>query len=236
MRSEENEVPTKDVRDTVYKLTKSGIASVPILGTVASELFTICVTPPLETRRINWMNSLAKRLKEIESKIDEVDIESLKDNPEFITTIMHASKIGIRNHQKEKLEALQNVVLNTALNVEITESYRTIFIQLIDQITPLHIRVLYYFSNPKKWFMQRDKSLGKTISGSYLTPFKIAFRDYEVNSSVYEFIINDLHSKGTIMMNRTNLGSTSAHKIEMLKPLTTPFGNSFINYISEPDI
>ena len=39
----------------------------------------------------------------------------LQENEKFFTTLVHASNTAIRNHEEEKLNALRNAVLNSAL-------------------------------------------------------------------------------------------------------------------------
>ena len=109
-----HEVPEATLEDRLHTLAKAGIASIPVAGAAASELFTIILAPPLEKRRVEWMNDVAERLKELEEH-GELNLEDLQDNETFITTVMQASQAAIRNHQSEKREALRNAVLNAAL-------------------------------------------------------------------------------------------------------------------------
>ncbi len=45
---------------------------------------------------------------------------------------MHATIAVLRNHQKEKLEALQNAVLNSAMNIDVDENLQLLFWDLVD--------------------------------------------------------------------------------------------------------
>jgi hypothetical protein len=55
---------------------------------------------------------------------------------------MHATQAAIRNHQKEKLEALRNAVLNSAEKNALDEDIKLMFVSLIDTFTPWHLRIL----------------------------------------------------------------------------------------------
>lgn len=52
--------------DIIYATVKAGLGSIPVLGSAATELFGLVVTPPLDKRRQEWMNEVAERLKELE--------------------------------------------------------------------------------------------------------------------------------------------------------------------------
>ncbi|MDH4155239.1 MAG: hypothetical protein OEV01_15775, partial [Nitrospira sp.] len=52
---------------------------------------------------------------EIQSRIEGLLAEKLAANETFVTVAMHASQMAIRNHQKEKLQAFRNAVLNSGL-------------------------------------------------------------------------------------------------------------------------
>lgn len=109
------EKPKPDKKDVAHKAAKIVLSGIPWLGGPVAELFNTVIIPPLEKRRNKWIESIAEGLKELEEKVDDFKIENLKDNEMFITTVMHAKQVAIRNHQKEKLAALRNAVLNAGL-------------------------------------------------------------------------------------------------------------------------
>lgn len=51
MGDTELKVPTTDSRDHAHAVNRAALASVPIVGAAASELFTSLVTPPIERRK-----------------------------------------------------------------------------------------------------------------------------------------------------------------------------------------
>jgi hypothetical protein len=62
---------------------------------------------------------------------------------------LQASQIALRNHQKVKIEALQNAILNTVLNSSIDDFKALYFTNLIDTFTPLHIQLLHFLDSSK---------------------------------------------------------------------------------------
>jgi hypothetical protein len=128
--------------DVAHALVKGALSGVPIAGGVAAELFGLMLAPPLSKRRDAWFESLAQRLKVVEAKVG-----SLGENPAFVTTTLQATQIAIRTHQEEKLEALRNAVVNSAMGTAPEDDMRAVFLNLIDAFTPTHLLILKLFKN-----------------------------------------------------------------------------------------
>lgn len=139
--------PKPNKADITHTLVCAGIASIPVIGGAGVEFFKMLITPSIEKRRQKWMEEVAKGLKELEDN-KFILIEDLKNNETFITTVMQASQTAIRNHQKEKLEALRNAVLNAALPNAPEEDLQVMFLNLIDTLTVSHIKILHFLNDP----------------------------------------------------------------------------------------
>lgn len=83
----------------------------------------------------------------LEQIVEGFRISELSTNERFVTAVLQIVPIAIKNHQREKLEALRNPALNTALGVKLKDFYLELFVGYIDQLTPLHVHVLKVFSN-----------------------------------------------------------------------------------------
>ena len=129
-------------RDVGHTLAKAGLSAIPIVGGPIAELISLVWEPALSKRRDAWLKEIADNLESLTEKIDEFKIENLADNETFITTTIQASQAAIRNHQKEKLEALRNAVLNSALGIDLDDDLQLFFLSLIDNITVSHIQAL----------------------------------------------------------------------------------------------
>ena len=141
-----NKPPKETAADIVHSIVRAGLGAIPFGGTAAIEIFSKVILPPIEKRRYEWAELIGKRLKMLEDK-GILNIEDLKKNDKFITTVMHASQAAIRNHQKEKIEALRNAIINSALPNSPDENLQLLFLNLIDTFSPWHLRVLDYFKD-----------------------------------------------------------------------------------------
>lgn len=135
-------VPKPVAGDVAHAVVKGALSGIPIAGGLAAELFGMVLAPPLSKRRDAWFESVAERLRAVEAKL-----ELLGEDPAFVTTMMHATHIALRTHQEEKLEALLNAVVNSAIGTAPQDDLQAIFLNLVDAFTPTHLRILKYFQN-----------------------------------------------------------------------------------------
>jgi hypothetical protein len=123
---------------------------------------------------------------------------------------MHASQVAIRNHQKEKLEALRNAVLNAALSNAPDEDLQLMFLIFVDSLTPLHIKALKLIY---------DKKPLTGLSG------------FESHHDFYEQIKQDLMNRGLVPrysgMSLNQIFEAKAHDI-------TKLGEQFLKFITAP--
>lgn len=195
---------------------------VPGLGGPAVQLLATAITSPLERRRAAWFNDLADRLAILEEAVEGFTALSLTDNEEFVTAVTTASQIALRNHSPEKLAALQNAVASVALRREPDGELQLVFLNLLDDLTPLHIKVLLFFKNPRAFV----ESSGIDTRDA-LTPRDIALRVLpDIPPDAYEWLCRDLETRSLIdRPSELSVGLTSER--------ATEFGRRFLRFISE---
>src|SRR5690554_3700290 len=215
--------------DILYAAVKAGLGSIPVLGSAATELFGLVVTPPLDKRRQEWMNEVAEKLKALEEN-NQVDYSKLSQNEQFIDTIIQATTIAIKTSEKEKIVALRNAVTNTALDEAPEKTKSQIFLNLVDSFTVWHLKILTFFDNPKAWFQRAGQSPPNLMMGNMFSVLKSAYPSLAGQDELVDLIWNDLHNAG--------LHNTSGLKTMMsgdgaLAERTTELGKEFIQFISQ---
>lgn len=113
---------------------------VPIAGGPAAEVFGAVIQPALEGRKERWFELLHEDMLEVEQKL-----EDMPNRDEFTTIVIQASQIALRTHQEEKLKLLRNAVRNTARQLSPKGDLPSIFLNLLDGLTPSHVGVLIKF-------------------------------------------------------------------------------------------
>jgi len=224
-----NDINKTSKGDILYATVKAGLGSIPLLGSAATELFGLVVTPPLDKRRQEWMNEVAERLKSLEEN-NQVDFSKLSQNEQFIDTIIQATTIAIKTSEKEKIIALKNAVTNTALNEAPEKTKSQIFLNLVDTFTVWHLTILTFFDNPRTWFQKAGQTPPNMMMGSMFSILKSAYPSLAGQDELVDLIWNDLHSAG--LHNSSGL-KTIMSGDGTLAERTTELGKEFIKFISE---
>jgi len=228
-----NERPeNKTLGDAFHKVVHTGLGSVPLVGTPLAALFETIFTPPIEKRKEKWLKELAKVITEIQERVDNLDPEALSRNEVFISMVMKASQVAIRSHQEEKISALRNALLNSVLSNSPNEDIQAIFLNLIDEFTPWHIRLLSLVNDPAGWMKNNNVKNPSWSMGGVSTVIEFCFPDLRGEKEFYRLLIRDLQSAALIVQGQI-LGVTMSGS-GILASRTTDLGKQFLGYISKP--
>jgi hypothetical protein len=231
-KSKSNEPPKPTIGDHVHTVARAGFGSLPVVGSAAAELFNAVVIPPLEKRRDQWRESVGERLKQLESD-DRISIDDLESNDNFINAVMRASQAALKTHQIEKLNALRNAVVNTALPNPPDETMQQIFIQLIDELSVWHLRFLDLFRDPSAWFERNNKKRPEfSISSSLTRLLEAAYPDLAADKELTDLIAADLGSRKLFSAGGMN---TMMSPQGAWSKRTTEMGDQFLKFISDLD-
>ena len=214
--------PQPSPADRGHDVVRALLSSLPGLGGPAATLLAVVLSPPLEQRKADWFNGLAERLDRLEHTVEGLSLEKLRDDENFITAATTATLIALRNHRGEKLEALQNAVINVARETESDADLQAVFLSLVDYLTPLHMRLLRFFQDPGALGARRwQASILSSTRDIVLAALP------EIPPSAYDLLCKDLENRGLISFPVTpGLGLTDER--------TTALGNRFLRFINEP--
>ena len=166
------------------------------------------------------MEAVGAKLAELEQR--GVDIDALPNNERFISTVMHASQLALRTHQKEKLAALRNVIANAAQGQSPEEALEHMFLDFIDSLSDLHIRILRLFQNPTPPPNLSMGGLSEVLG--YNMPELRGHRE------LYDQFWRDLYSRG--LVNTDGLHTTMSGA-GLSQKRTTGLGDHFLDFISD---
>jgi hypothetical protein len=230
MSTSKPDVPKPSTGDHLNALARAGIGTIPIVGSVAVELFNAVVAPPLERRRDQWRESVGKRIQKLEESY-QILPESLANNESFIDTVFQATQAALRTHHEDKILALSNAVTNSALQTAPNQSLQQLFIRWVDELTVDHLRFLRLFSDPRGWFVQHNVQPPEfSISGSLFQLLEYSLQDLASNPQLCELIAIDLSNRK--LFNGSLNGMMTANGV--LAKRSTELGDQFISYISAP--
>jgi len=231
MENDKYVLPEQDKSDAVYAVGRALLSSIPVAGAAAVEVFQFIIAPPIEKRRNEWMREIGEAVQKLE-QVRGIDIDQLKTNDVFIDTLLQSSQIALRNSQKDKLNALKNAVINSALPQPLDQTVQQMFLDWIDTFTVWHIRVLSLFHNPQQWAIDNNKPLPTNIySGGLTIILEHAFPELGREQELYTQIWKDLYQRG--LLNTPGLETMMTWN-GLLARRSTDLGAKFLLFISEP--
>jgi len=206
-------LPSPDYGDVSRAAARGLLAMVPF-GNVVSELWAL-LGPPVAQRRDDWLQDLARRLRDLEGKIDGFRFDDLGKNEQFVSATLQATQAALRTHQSEKLAALRNAVMNAAVGRAPSEDLQLIFLNFVDSFTPAHLKILAFFQHPDN--TARD--------------------EFRRQRDLTDQVVRDLNDRGLIndtrpyaARNRDDSESLIYHQWDV-----TNLGNQFLAFVKLPE-
>lgn len=223
---------SKSAGDIAREVGRAIISVVPAAGGPLQVAFENIFGSPIEKRKQAWLEQLAEVIKEVQERVAELSPEKLAANETFVTVVMQASQVAIRNHQQAKLDALRNAVLNSALPNPPQEDEQMIFLRLIDQLTPWHLRVLSLLNDPVGWMQRNNVKNPGWHTGGVSTVIEHCLPDLRGQRDTYDQIVRDLQAEGLVGQGQFVHGTMTGGG--MVESRTADRGKRFIRFISAP--
>lgn len=224
--------PTKI--DAAHKGVRTALATVPVLGGLAAEIFDSLIIAPVSKRRDEFLIIVYEGLKRLEEKYDDFSIEGLAENETFQSTVIQATQAAVRTHQKEKLKALRNAILNSALPKSANDSRYELFIRLIDELTVVHMSILSEVQWMNISYLDLENPNWK-ILGKGLTELGDSIEAiYPELADEFDLcieILDDLYRRGLIA---NKIPAKNRATFTYDKPMPTPFAKAFLEFLKSP--
>jgi hypothetical protein len=219
----------KSPGDIVYDATRVALPAFPFIGGSLSALFQAIFPAPINRRRDKWLQRLGQTVEELLQRVEDLTPEALSENDRFISATLHASQIALRSHQEEKLLLLQNILTNIMLHLGDDFDLQSLHIRLIDELTPLHIRMLDFESDPdrfaKQYFSKKPRETSHGY-GSLAELWNYIYPDCPANSGPAAIVAKDLYIRGLSRQERLSGAK---------KKISTKLGDEFLMYIKQPE-
>jgi len=223
-----DEMPTKEKTNYIHDATKAGLNVIPMVGGALASVFETVFSAPIDKRKEEWLKRLAKTVDELCNTVDGLTPEKLSNSPEFISMYLQASNIAIRTHSEEKLKALNAAVKNSVLVESFDESKKMIFLRVIDQMTPLHFKILHFLSFPEVYIQELDRQQPPNQSthwGDLRNVWDELFKDIRSSNHLIDIAIMDLKTWGLVHVGKFHEAS--------LHSSSTSFGKEFLKFIND---
>jgi hypothetical protein len=221
--------PAQSGGDLAHSGVRAIVSLIPV-GSAALEFFNNFFAPPLEKRRQKWMEAVAEAIRKLEQQ-QGIKVEDLQHNESFITTVMQATQIALRSHEHEKLDALRNAMLNSALPLATDDSLQQMFLAWVDRFTVWHLRILALYDDPKGWFAARNWKFPAFMNSSLGPLLAAAYPELKNQHPFCELLAKDLWNSGLINTDGLNAMTTAPGAGVSW---TSDIGKRFLRFITEP--
>lgn len=223
--------PSPSARDRIIGLIKSAVGELPG-GGVLTEICSWFLRSPFERRSEEWQQTVGELLFRLANE-KNIDLEQLQKDDRFVDTVMQATQVALRTSQTEKREALRNAIVNSALPHSPDESERQMFIHLIDQFTPWHLKLLDFFDDPPKWFDRHGrKQPNYGITSALSTVIEEAYPELKPRQPFYEQVCDELDASGLCKISKSLKTMMSADGWKSSR--TSERGKAFLRFIQDP--
>jgi len=195
---------------------KTTLSVIPIGGALATSIYDSIKGNCLAKRKEKWERELEARLSHTEETL-----ETIGNNELFTTTLIRATELAMKTAQEEKIQYLANAVVNS-LSPDLDEEKMMVMLNLLDKYTVSHIKILYYFYNPRRF----DEMKHSSAMGS---PKLLLFSMFpELNNELFDKLYEDLFIDGMVNLENLNVMMTGRGITEKR---TTPLADSFLNFV-----
>ena len=157
------EIVHPTISDVVRAVPDALLSFVPGGGAVTPFLALVCSTPA-QRRRDEYMQDISDRVLALEDAglLTRDDLQS----EEFVTAVLRTVPAAMSTAAAEKRAALRNAALNTALGRQPSEDVFEMFLRYVEDLTPLHIKLLVLFDDPGARCRAANVEVGSTLGGA----------------------------------------------------------------------
>lgn len=226
--------PTDPKAELAVALVKGAVSAISIAGGVISEVGSLYLNP-LEKRKQVWMNEVGRAIDEIQERFSRLP-ESLEDDESFISFLYQTTILALKNHQREKLEALRHSLVSAADPERVSEDLVFQFIRYIDELSVTHLRILAGL----------EKHAGQLTRFEQLEHVYSRFQSLtgmSLDRAMFRSFIQDLDARFLIRIGDIDDFAEFASKVSHLvleesskRPLeVTKLGRTFISFVRQKE-
>lgn len=180
-----------------------------------------------------FVGEIRERLERLEEQ-GLVSLKTLARDEAFVTDLLTALRLATQTHREEKREALRNGVLNAAMQRCPDEEQRTMFFRMIDELGISHLRVLRFLQDPAGVVSDEQKTAARSdVAGLGPEEFVMNSLPELADRELVSQIILELRNRGLLRPDYPGAGSRASLGM-YLKRWTMPFGDRFLDFVTEP--
>jgi len=162
---------------------------------------------------------------------DRVDNDYIKTG-DFAFMFEKCFRGAAENPQQEKIDAFRGILVNSAVRKDYSEEEKEYFVNLVDNLSALHIRILRFLHNPDDYLESAGISQDQIQGGfGQFMPTVIPRVGLEVIHSAF----GDMHRFGLINTDQSIFTTmTAAQGMRLVGGRVSTLGDRFIQFCISP--
>ncbi len=211
----------------ILNILKAGLSAAPFAGAIASLMSDYI--PSSRARRLEeFALSVADDLDRLRNQVREEYI--LTDD--FAFMFEKCFRGAAENPQREKVEAFRGILLNAAIRTDLAEEEKEYFLNLVNSLSVLHIRILKFMASPERYLKESNISPTQ-IQGGFSQFFPVAIPGVQVQ--VLKSAFGELFRYGLINTDQSIFDTmTAGQGLHLLGGRVTDLGKRFIGFCMVP--
>jgi len=198
------------------------LSAIPIGGVLATCVWDSIKAHSVQYRLDEWKRVIEDRLTNVERTLEDIGGNEL-----FASAMMRSTDIAIKTAESDKREYLANAVYNS-LEIHINESIMMMYLNMLEEYTVWHIKILNYFRNP---LACERVNANNYMMGSAMGPLLQVFPELIEKKEIVNKIVKDFQKDG-LLSEGSYLTGTMTNS-GMVAARTTVWGNEFLEFITE---
>lgn len=227
LKKAEKIATSSDVAETIVNIFKAILSSTPFCGGLAS-----LITDYIPSRRIKRLEEFAEKIAtDLSAVAERVDKERFQTD-DFAFVFEQCFRGVAENPQKEKIDAFRGILINSAIDNDLNQEEREFFLNLVNTLSVLHIRILKFMVDPLKYLEEVNISPSR-IQGGFAQFFPVAIPGIQLD--VIKSAFEDLYRYALITTDKSIFGTMTAGKgLELLDNRVSQLGRRFIQFCISP--
>lgn len=185
----------------------------------------------INDRTSRFVSALREDLDRLSEQVDGLTEERLAKSEVFVSMLIETVDYAARTNVEEKLNALRNAILNVAAGPLTEDDQQTMFLAMINDFTPTHLRMLRFLQDPLGEIRKSGFEVGIESNTPQLGTLNV-FPDLNENAMFYAQCVRELFARGLLKDNK-GWANMMQDKIGWGKQ-TDAFGDLFLEFISSP--
>lgn len=218
--------PQPTEADIALGATRAALAALPVIGGTITEVVSLVLTPTVQRRRDEWLKELADDLDRLKAKVEGFKVENLVENEAFVSATIQATLIAIGTHQQEKRAMLRNALVNIAVGKSPDEDMQHIFLRLIDEFTPSHVKILNFLWTANSRAAAANNGILPRFT-SYQEVLDLLEPEFCRKAHLVQQVLTDLNRRGLSTLQGANLAFP--------QQVMTNQGIAFLQFVLAPE-